>query len=245
MTWEVGGMKDILVIALAPIGGKREKEAFNVLKRNAGSVAEVAKKLENLIIAFFSERDIEKAEKLGRELSVLETKADKGRRDFMRILHEGAFMPAFRGDLARLAEQLDGIADTAEGAMRSILLREKLRHAIRKAEKRNTKLKELRARFIKMAKLTTETIGLLKRSVELLSTDIDASLKKSQEVDELEHEVDTIEQGLLSDLYEHEKYFDPVTVLQLVDLIHRLGNISDRAEDTSDLIEIIAYTFRA
>ncbi len=238
-------MKYVLTIALAPIGGKREREAFNVLKRNAGSVAEVVKKFENLITAFFSERDLRRAEALGRELSTLETKADGGRREFMRILHKGAFLPAFRGDLARLAEQLDRVADTAEGAMRAILLREKLIKVLREAERRSTKVKDFRVRFLKMAELTTGTIDALKKSIEVLATDIDSALKKAQQVDELEHEVDVIEQGLLNDLYEHERYFDSVTVLQLADFIHRLGNISDRAEDTSDLIEIIAYTFRA
>lgn len=238
-------MKEILTIALAPIGGKKEKEAFNILKRNAASVAEVVKKFENLITAFFSKHDVRRAETLGRELSTLETKADRGRREFMRILHKGAFLPAFRGDLARLAEQLDRIADTAEGAMRAILLREKLIKVLRGAEKKSTKVKDFRSRFLKMAELTTGTIDALKKSVEVLATDIDAALKKAQQVDELEHEVDMIEQGLLNDLYECERYLDPVSVVQLADIIRRFGNVSDRAEDTSDLIAIIAYTFRA
>ena len=238
-------MKNVLTIAAVPVGGKREREALNILKRNAGSVAEVVKKFGELITVFFSERDLEKAEVFGRELSGLETKADKGRREFLRILHEGAFLPAFRGDLARLADRLDLVADTAEGAMRAILLRGKLIKVLRVAEKRSSKVKGFRARFLKMAELTTKTVDTLKKSVEMLATDIDAALKKVQEVNELEHEVDMVQQGLLNDLYECEKYFDPVSVMQLADILQRFENISDRAEDASDVIEIIVYTFRA
>ena len=238
-------MKNILTIAAVSVGGKREREALNILKRNAGSVAEVVKKFEELITFFFSERDLEKAEVFGRELSGLETKADKGRREFLRILHEGAFLPAFRGDLARLADRLDLVADTAEGAMRAILLRGKLIKVLRAAEKRSSKVKGFGARFMKMAELTTKTVDTLKKSVEMLATDIDAALKKVQEVNELEHEIDMVQQGLLNDLYECEKYFDPVSVMQLADILQRFENISDRAEDASDVIEIIAYTFRA
>jgi len=238
-------MKNILTIAAVPVGGKREREALNILKRNAGSVAEVVKKFEELITVFFSERDLEKAEVFGRELSGLETKADKGRREFLRILHEGAFLPAFRGDLARLADRLDLVADTAEGAMRAILLRGKLIKVLRAAEKRSSKVKGFGARFMKMAELTTKTVDTLKKSVEMLATDIDAALKKVREVSELEHEIDMVQQGLLNDLYECEKYFDPVSVMQLADILQRFENISDRAEDASDVIEIIAYTFRA
>ena len=238
-------MKNVLTIAAVSIGGKREREALNILKRNAGSVAEVVKKFEELITVFFSERDLEKAEALGRELSGLETKADKGRREFLRILHEGAFLPAFRGDLARLADRLDFVADTAEGAMRAILLRGKLTKVLQGAEKRSSKVRGFRARFMKMAELTTKTVDTLEKSVEMLAADIDTALKQVQEVNELEHEIDMVEQGLLNDLYECEKYFDPLSVVQLADILEKFENISDRAEDASDLIEIIAYTFRA
>ncbi len=163
----------------------------------------------------------------------------------MRILHEGAFLPTFRGDLARLADRLDKVADTAEGAMRVMLLRDKLVKVISVAEKKCSKVKDFKERFLKMAELTTNIVDALRRSIELLATDIDAALKKVQDVNELEHEIDVIQQGLLSDLYECEKYFDPISVVQLADILNRSENISDRAEDASDLIEIIAYTFRA
>ena len=238
-------MKNILTIAAVSVGGKREREALSVLKRNASLVAEVVKKFESLITVFFSECNLEKAEALGRELSNLETKADKGRREFLRILHEGAFLPAFRGDLARLADRLDRVADTAQGAMRTMLLREKIVKVLRAAEKRSSKVKGFSARFLKMAELTTKTVDTLEGAVEMLAANIDTALKRVQEVNELEHEVDMVQQDLLNDLYECEIYFDPLSVVQLADILQRFENISDRAEDASDLIEIIAYTFRA
>lgn len=233
------------VFAIAIIGGKREREAFDVLRRNARDITTVVKKFEDLIFTYFSEQDLDRANVLGRELSELETKADKGRRDFLRILNEGAFLPAFRGDLAWLAERLDRVADTAEGAMRAILLREKLFTALAKAGRKSKKIKEWRSRFVKMAKLTTQTVELLQGSVEALGTNIDVALRKAAEVDKLEHEVDIIEQGLTNDLYELEALFDPLSVVQLADIIRRFGNISDRAEDMSDSIAIMAMTLTA
>lgn len=230
------------VFAISIIGGKREREAFEILERNARDITNVVKKFEELIIVYFYEQDFDRAEALGRELSTLETKADKGRRDLLHILNEGAFLPAFRGDLAWIAERLDRVADTAEGAMRAILLREQLLTALTRAEKKSKKVKEWRSRFVEMAKLTTQTVGLLQESVEALETNIDVALKKAKDVDKLEHEVDIIEQGLVNDLYELEKLFDPLSVVQLADVIRRFGNISDRAEDMSDSIAILAMT---
>jgi predicted phosphate transport protein (TIGR00153 family) len=77
-----------------------------------------------------------------------------------------------------------------------------------------------------------------------MTSDIDAANEKANEVEELEHESDILEQGLLNDLYEHEKLFDPVSIAQLKEIIGRIGSISDRAEDTSDMIPIVGYRFR-
>lgn len=238
-------MKEILAVAFAPLGGKRERESFDILKRNAREVTEVVRQFEKVVVAFFSERDLEKAKVLGRELSTIETKADKGRRDFMRMLHEGAFLPAFRADFARLAERLDNVADTAEGAARAIVLREKLFAVLTKAERRSAKLKGWSRRFLQMARLTTETVETLQASVEALATNVNDAMKRANDVDKLEHEVDIIEQGLLGELYAYERFLDPVSVLQLAEIIRRFGNITDRAEDASDAIAIVAYTIRA
>ena len=238
-------MREILPIGLLPIGGKKEKEALLLLERNAGEVLDVVKKFEDMIIASFSERDIAKTEALGRKISDLETNADKSRRKFTCALHEGAFLPVFRGDLARLAERLDDVADVAEETMRVILLREKLFTALAKAEKKRKSAKVVREGLIKMAGLATKTVEALKSAVGMMMSNVDAANEKADEVEKLEHESDIIEQGLINDLYEHEKLLDPISVMQLKEIICRIGNISDRAEDASDVITIISYSFKA
>ena len=237
-------MREILPIGLLPIGGKKEKEAFSLLKHNAEEVLDVVKKFEDMIIASFSERDIAKTEALGRKISELETNADKSRRKFTCALQKGAFLPAFRGDLARLAERLDDVADAAEETMRVILLREKLFTALAKAEKKRKSAKIIREGLIKMAGLATKTVEALRSAVGMTMSNVDAANEKADEVEKLEHESDIIEQGLINDLYEHEKLFDPISVMQLKEIIDRIGNISDRAEDASDVITIISYSFK-
>lgn len=233
------------VFTLSIIGGKKEQKAFGTLMQNAKDVTSVVRKFEEVVTAYFSNRDTDRAEVLGRQLSKLETKADGGRRQFMKILNEGAFLPAFRGDLAWIAERLDGVADAAEGAMRAILLRQRLSSALAKAERKNKRIREWRLRFVKMAKVTTQAVEILQESIEALSTNIDDAIRKANFVDILESEVDKIEQGIINDLYEFEKIFDPLSVVQLADIIRRFGNISDRAEDMSDSVAIFAFTLTA
>ncbi len=233
------------MIGISPIGGGKEKEALEILRKNAKDVVNIVKKFEEMMGALFSDRNFKKAEALGRQVTELETKADRGRRKFACSLGEGAFLPTFRGDLARLAEELDNVADTAEGVTRAILLREKLLDALLKAEKKQKKAKAIREGLIKMAGLATQTAEALQGSIDSLVSNIDVAKAKIEEVEELEHETDLVEQSLLGEMYLYEKVLDPVSVIQLGILIRGIGDISDRAEDVGDILSIIRYTFRA
>ncbi len=233
------------MIGISTIGGGKEREALDILRNNAKSVVATVKKFEDMITALFSERDMKKAQALGRQVTQLETKADEGRRKFTCNLGKGAFLPTFRGDLARLAEELDNVADTAEGVTRALLLRERLLDALSKAEKKQKKAKVIRESLVKMARLATQTTEALQGAIDLLVTNIDATKTKIDEVEKLEHESDLVEQSLLGELYEYEKVLDPVSMFQLSYLIRGIGDISDRAENVGDVISIVAYTFRA
>jgi hypothetical protein len=235
---------EALLIGFLPIGGKKEKAAFELLRRHAEEVLDVVKKFEELITVEFSQQDTVKGEALGRKLSELETAADKSRRRFSAALQEGAFLPAFRGNLARLAEKLDDVADMAEEAMRAIMFREKIVHILARAEKKQKSAKVIREGLIKMAALATKTVEALKNAVIATTSDIDAANQKANEVEEIEHESDILEQGLLTELYDNEKSLDPISVAQLKEIIYKIGDISDQAEDTSDMIPIVGYGFR-
>ena len=119
----------------------------------------------------------------------------------------------------------------------------KMIDVVAQREKR-AEAKGLRESLIKIAGLTTKAVDSLRGAVKALMTDIDAAEKKGAEVNELEHEVDLIELGLLKDIYEFEKVLDPVSVVQLVEITRRTENIADRAEDASDMIRIVGYSIR-
>jgi len=232
-------------VSFSPVVGKREKQALEILVRNSERIMKTVRKTGEMMRAFFVERNAKKAEDLGREVSKLETEADLGRREFMEVLHGGAFLPAMRGDLARLAEFLDRVADVSEATMRELLQRKRLMDAISAAEGRDQRVKELWSRIPKMVDATEETVRVLGEAIHSLETDLTVAAEKAKEVDRLEHEVDIIEQGLLRDIYALEENFDPVSVFQLGEVLRRYENITDRAEDVSDLISILVYTLRS
>ncbi|MGQ9788601.1 MAG: TIGR00153 family protein [Candidatus Hadarchaeaceae archaeon] len=231
-------------LSISIIGGGKEQLAFEILKKNARAVTDVVKKFNDFISAYFTDLDFNRAEKMGRELSRLETAADKGKRQFMKVLSEGAFLPSFRADLAWLAERLDTVADTAEGAMRVLLLRKQLLQTLIRGEKKNKALGEWRLGFVKMAKVTTQTVQTLEEAIGALSADISGATRKANDVELLEHEIDLMEHSLMNELYNFEKLLDPVSIIQLADFIRRSANVSDRAEDTCDTLIILGFTLR-
>ncbi|MEM2875268.1 MAG: TIGR00153 family protein [Candidatus Hadarchaeales archaeon] len=234
-----------IAVSFSPITGRREKQALEMLVRNSEKVMEVVRKTGEMMRAFFNERNLKKAEDAGKEISRLETEADAGRRGFMEVLHGGAFLPAIRGDLARLAESLDTVADVAEATMRELLQRKRLMESISAAEGKNGRVRELWGRISKMVDSTEKTLKVLCEAVKALGTDLMSAGEKAKEVDRLEHEVDLIEQELLRETYALEDSFDPISIIQLDKIIRKYENITDRAEDVSDIISILVYTLRA
>jgi predicted phosphate transport protein (TIGR00153 family) len=235
----------VLAISFSPISGKREKLALEMLAKNSEKVMETVRRTGELMRTFFMGRDLKRAEEMGKEISRVETEADAGRREFMSVLHGGAFLPAIRGDLARLAESLDSVADVSEAAMRELLQRKRLMEAISSAESRNANVAALWGSIPKLVEATDETVRVMCEAIRALGTDLRVAAEKAKEVDRLEHEVDIIEQGMLVNLYALEEAFDPVSVFQLGEVLRRYENITDRAEDVSDIISILVYTLRA
>ncbi len=231
-------------VSLLPIGGKREKAAFDTLKRHAAVVSDAVEKFRETMAAF-SERKFDEAEKLAQEVDKLESKADKTRVKFEAELGAGAFLPVFRGDLSRLSERLDDVADMAEEAIRGIKLRPKLFDVLAKAEKKDKKVEVIRVGLVELAGKAVETTRALKDSIDIFLKDMDAAAKKTVEVDRFERESDTLEEKILQDVYRYEKLLCPITVMQIKDTIQQIGDISNNAEDAGDILSAMCYSLKA
>lgn len=215
----------------------KEKEALRLLRLHSEGVLEVVKRFEELLRAFHS-FEWDKACGLGREVTMLESLADDRLQKFNRVLSRGAFLPAYRGDLARLGAQIDNVADVTEEVSRILLSREKTWRILKRAGRRTNRLRE---EMVKMGELSTCCAEALSSSVKTLTSNIELAEAQAKEVGRREHESDLIEQGLILDLYEGEESLDPITVLQLDQIIHGIGDISDQAEEASHLLLILIY----
>ncbi|MFP4005389.1 MAG: DUF47 domain-containing protein [Candidatus Hadarchaeia archaeon] len=235
---------NLIQIALLPIGGRREKKTFDIITNLSSTVVESVKEFKKGVQAY-SELDFETAKKHLENVRDLESKADKHGFNFELKLGGGeAFLPTFRGDLSRLAESIDDIADIAEETINEIDRRpvtfEKLSDASEKAgiENIGTDLVELAERAIESAKTLDDAVGLL-------INDIDKAAEKAEEVHRKERKSDEKEDELARKIYEIEEYLDPITVMQVRELIEKFGSISDAAENSGDTLSAMANVLRS
>jgi len=234
----------VLEISLLPVVGRRERTAFEMLKEHTAMVVRAVERFEEAMVAYFDGK-LEEGERIASEVYRLETKADRIRAEFENQLGVGAFLPSFRGELAKLSERLDDVADRAEEAVREIKLRPKVFEDLTRAEKKDRRAGAIRLGLVELAGKATKTTKALERAIVLLLEDMDSAARRAFKVDELERESDAMEEELLQELYRYEELLPPVTVMQIKDAIKAIGEISNMAQDVGDILSSIVYSLKA
>ena len=202
-----------------------------------GPVIEHAKKvyecidLVNPVIKAWLNEDWKQIDKLSKEVSRKEHEADKMKITIRSNLPKSLFYPVPRGDLLRILQNQDNIADAVEDLCVVLSLRK-------------TKLPPpLTKDFQSFANQVIETAQMLLNANEELETLLEASftgphtekvLKIVDEIGTLEWKCDTMGHNLVKKLISLEDSLDPLTIIFIMKIIEVLGNLSNHAENCGD-----------
>ena len=202
-----------------------------------GPVIEHAKKvyecvdLVNPVIQAWLQGDWEKIDRLTKEVSDKEHEADKMKITIRSNLPKSLFYPVPRGDLLRILQNQDNIADAVEDLCVVLSLRK-------------TKLPpSLIEDFQSFANQVIETAQMLLNANEELETLVEASftgpptekvLKIVDEIGTLEWKCDATAHDLVKKLISMEDSLDPLTIIFLMKIIEVLGTLSNHAENCGD-----------
>ncbi len=214
---------------MALFGGK-ESDVFDAIEEHLKVVEETIKAFRELV-ATYIDGNLEEAKKYEELVGDLETKADGLRRSIEMMLYEGAFLPANRGDYARLSELIDQVADAAESAAHTIILAKPKIPA------------DMGKDVLTLVDSTMETYGKLRKSVEALNTDVDMAMKLAKETEDAEERADEVEYRLKKAVFDSE---DVTTYAKLIwnQILTKIGDIADRAEDASDQVLLMSVKRR-
>ncbi|ASJ03655.1 TIGR00153 family protein [Thermococcus profundus] len=212
------------------IFGGKENDVFNTLEDHLNVVRETLTAFRALVESYIDGK-VSEAEKFENEVNELETKADGLRRSIEMMLYEGAFLPANRGDYVRLSELVDQVADAAESAAHTIILARPKVPA------------ELREEFMELIDAGIKTYEILMDAVKALNTDVDQAMELAKAVEDAEEAADKIEYELKRKVFESEEIS---TYAKLIwnQILTKIGDIADRAEDASDQVLLMSVKRR-
>jgi predicted phosphate transport protein (TIGR00153 family) len=204
--------------------GSKEKRA---LKEIVGHMELVSKCVGLLAQAYdcYIRTDEEAFAEKAEEMRGLEKEADSGRRQVEITIYSGAFMPIHREDYLNLAETIDQVADTSVAVVNLLELT-----GIRIPDEVQGKIAGMISNSIRCTEVLNDCVSVcIKKMGE--------ATKMARNVEKLEELIDEEEFALRSALYRMD--IDGYEKILLNQLVEKIGDISDTAEDASDLIVIM------
>jgi predicted phosphate transport protein (TIGR00153 family) len=161
----------------------------------------------------------------------LEWAADQERREVEAEMFSKALIPELRGDILSLLEALDEVPNECEEVTREVRLQGLLVP------------EEYRRQVQELIRVSIEANERLHDAVARLFASPAEVAPAADKVIEKEKAADAIEQELIRAIFESSR--DLAEKILLKQVVSGIADISDRAEDASDLIRIIAVKQQA
>ena len=201
------------------------KKIEELVLRHLHQVNESLGSYQEALIAYVVEEDVDKAKKLALETHKAEGKADDIRREVELELLDGALMSSSRRDILELIEHVDRLANSGEAVLDTLLL------------ERVSIPKEIKPTIREIGEVTTTILGEVNQAILSLFRKTSEVPEHTQAIEQQEGAVDQLERAALKMIFTMD--LDLAHKLQLRDFIEELVEISDRAEDLSDRLDIM------
>jgi len=213
------------------VGWRREREVFKIYQQHLDKIISTVKALRNLI-EVFSKCEVEKLNEAFNDVFNLEREADDIKERIIVELSKGPFHPIDREDIMRLILTSDDIAAHAKAASRKLLLVDPC-----------VVPEDIRKRLITLVDMSLKALMHLKHSVDNLIKNPKEAISEAEKVERMEEEVDEFRVNLIIDIL---KWGDTINkfsrCLVLKEAVENIENMTDRMEDTADVVRGLAIT---
>jgi len=206
---------------------RKEKQVNELILKHLEEVDNCLKTALKAIEEYLSS-NIEEAKSLAIKVDQIESETDSVRREIIGKLYSGAYLPSLRSDILHLVEHLDKIADGAEACCDFFL------------DQRPEIPQEMKSKFFKIMERSISAFVPLKEAIGSFFTDtfdIETIRERTKEVGIIESAVDKEEWDITRDIFKGELDYGHKIHLKLC--LESIVEISDRAEDAADELEII------
>jgi len=204
---------------------KKQREIEELVLEHLDRVDETLQYFIQSINAYVQEGDVEKADDLAYKTHKAEGEADDVRRHVETQLLTGALMPASRREILQLVEQVDRLANAAENTLDHLLIQ-------------RIELPEvLQGGLLEIVDKTETIVTHVNGAIKNLFEKMDAVLEHTKQIEHIEGEIDHIERKVTKTLFKLD--IELAWKLQVNNFIRSVVELSDRAEDLSDHIELM------
>lgn len=210
--------------------GRSWKRVEELVREHLQEVEQAVSTFQKAVDAYLA-GDIAEAEELAYATHRAEGRADDVRREVESEILKGALLASSRRDILEIIEGVDKLANAAEATLDYLIPQ--------RVSVPQELEPEIRAIAAKSADIFTE----VKTALHLLFTDMRQALEHTRKIEKLESEVDGLERGAIEKLFRMD--IDLAEKLHVRGFIEGLVELSDRAEDLSDRIEIMVAQRRA
>lgn len=206
---------------------KKERKVIELILKYLDEVEEcVFTALKGIKV--YLENDVKGAKVLARETRSLETKADSIRHDIRDKLYSGAYMPLIREDIYKLVESVDKVANAGEACSNFFL------------NQRPIIPESLNTQFLAAVQESLGIIEPLKEAVLCFLKEectVETVREFAKDVGIKESKVDKIEWDLTKAIFVSS--LDHSQKMHLKLCLDAIVEISDRAEDAADQLELV------
>jgi predicted phosphate transport protein (TIGR00153 family) len=209
---------------------RKHKEIEALVLEHLGHVDATLQAFSRSLDAYLREGDVETADRYALETHQAEGRADDARRRIESQLLSGSLLPTSRRDILEIIEQVDRLANAAEEILDYLLLQ------------RVEVPDEIMPQITEIGVQSNNTFDEVKKAVTSLFQNVDQALEHTKAIEQLEGEVDHLERRATKRLFALD--IELARKLQISGFIQRLVRLSDRAEDLSDLIELVVAARR-
>lgn len=213
---------------------RRHKRIDELVRGHLNVVLECRNRFLKFLDMYFEKGICDSTEELVKEIDILETSADRRRHEIINLLVRGALLPNTRGEILKLIEYVDNIANAAEELSKQIILQ-----GVIFTDYVKEYIREMNGKEEKQINVLKDLIDSLFLNIH----DIEKSLSLIKEIEVLETEVDKIEYKAIKKTYECAD-LSLAEKTQLKDMISSIADVADLIENISDLLEIVIATRR-
>ncbi|MFP3317617.1 MAG: DUF47 family protein [Thermoplasmata archaeon] len=210
----------------------RKKEEKKVADNYAKQIEEVLKASHLLPDAknYLINLDYESLDNLAKKLMEISNNEKQIKKENERMLYQGLLFPEDRFLFITLSEKIDKVMN-------------KINQSVRAITERKIPLPGINflrdSGFNEFLDLTIKSVEKLDLAIKELFVGENDVISICNEIENLEGKIDEIKLKILKEIHLLEKDLDVFTILQIENIVHRIDEISDEAEDSSDIIILV------